>query len=588
MDVQIAVKDIQYSFGSEEVLPEVREFAEQAVMRKFNDEQDKFRVAVASGDIADCKEYAEEIGFDFLPSADYTKSFVENSELPEVKQEITKYCNTYMRNVRDLPKDTVVTIDNSFMGKDGADETAVRSALKEKYGVTVIDYTRARVAEKSDLIADNAYTKIGDMMKSNDYLTYLNLRASIEKYSSSNISLIYSQMPNAKAVMGLKAWNAFDRQVDKGSHGISIWQPTKREFKTERQIDDYIKKNIDYYDGDVNSKAAVNRKASLMKELEETGKAEMVTGFKLGCVFDVSQTTCNDRENDLYQAFLDRDKPLNAHLNNFEEVIKAISTASLAVGNAGMYKINIPINVPAEQQQDAIYKGVLDYTKQLLGEAPSAVKGIKSTTPLTGDMHEIEAIVAAHLICKHIGIDCDDKANIQLVTVMNNKMTEQTVTIGQRQMFMQAFDRACKLNDQFVKDFDKEMGVNLEQQKTDLKERAAQLMEERRNAAIAAAKMPPPRRETDPQNANRLIYRSKKGVKWGTIIQDEWRSQNTEYLLLEVEKNGKYLVDVTTNGNSQFLKDSDGEAIYFDKMPSRADVERLAKNQNKTKQVEYA
>lgn len=84
----------------------------------------------------------------------------------------------------------------------------------------ISSFEHAGVAEKKDILKQNAYEKVGDMIASKDFQTFLDLRASIEKYSSNNIAMIYLQKPDAKAVMGFHAWKALDRHVEAGQNAI--------------------------------------------------------------------------------------------------------------------------------------------------------------------------------------------------------------------------------------------------------------------------------------------------------------------------------------------------------------------------------
>ncbi|MGG3662945.1 ArdC-like ssDNA-binding domain-containing protein [Bacillus gobiensis] len=93
-----------------------------------------------------------------------------------------------------------------------------------------------------------------------DYLKYLNFVSKFPKRSIRNQMLIYMQKPDAQLVAGLKTWNKFGRQVNKGSQGIKIFAPIK---KKEKVIDE--------------------------KTQEEVEKS-VIKGFRMVNVFDVNDT----------------------------------------------------------------------------------------------------------------------------------------------------------------------------------------------------------------------------------------------------------------------------------------------------------
>ncbi|MCK1995475.1 thrombospondin type 3 repeat-containing protein [Peribacillus muralis] len=75
-----------------------------------------------------------------------------------------------------------------------------------------------------------------------DYMKYLNFVSKFPQRSLRNQMLIYMQKPDAHLVAGLKTWNKFGRQVNKGSEGIKIFAPIT---KKEKVIDEYTKKEVE-------------------------------------------------------------------------------------------------------------------------------------------------------------------------------------------------------------------------------------------------------------------------------------------------------------------------------------------------------
>lgn len=566
MEVQIVAKNISYGFEQDDTFKKVQQIAEKTASEIYKDEQDfqkeEYETMLADGDVSNYEEYKEEVGISDI-DVDYSKSFEENKNHPQIAKQINDLTNKYMCNVKDLPQNAVVSIDDSFLDEKGRpNEDAVRSALKEKFGteVNIANYDTAAKAEKKDILSQEAYDKVGEMIKSKDFQQYLDLRASIGKYSSKNISLIYLQKSDSKAVMGFNAWKKLDRHVDKGQQGISIWQPCKKELKTEQQVDKYIADN-EWEFGKPDSARAIKEKDELMKEIADKGKAEVNHGFRLGTVFDVAQTVPNDPSKDNIDRIINLDKPLNQDMTNYDDVIKSMKDAAVLAS----------FSVSAStSQQDALFEAIYQYADSLLKNSPDKVIGIKSDVPMKGDMHEVESVMSAHLICKHIGIECDDKSSLKLAEVFNkDNLSEEAVKIGKREMFTKSFDRACKVSDQFNKEFDKSFGYDLEAQRNAIKEEIAQ-----REAETA-------KKEAE-LSKNRIYFGTNKMQK-----TDEWKSDNKTYTLAQSEANSGFYVRVSDeNGKKALIKDENGKAAKFDKAPSRSEIEQLYQSQTKASEKE--
>ena len=456
--VNIAVKDISYTFDRDKIenMSVILSVAEGVAKEMYNDEKEFQTEEMAElkkqGIISNYDDYCEEVGIDSSDVDYINKSFEENRNHPDIIANINRLANKYIMNVLDMPKDTVVQIESSELDSKGQpNKQAVQLALNERYGnvASSIKFQAAHEAEKKDLLAQRAYDKIGEMIESKAFNSFLEIRASIEKYSSNNISLIFTQNPDVKAVMGYNAWKKFDRQVQAGEKSISIWMPISRELKTEKQVDSYLEKHKDDYPNPASTKQ------EMMQAIEDKGKYEVFSGYQLGSVFDISQTSCT-LEQDNYDELLHLKKPLNKDMDNYSEVASCVIDAGQLMP--------VHINDIGVSQQDSLYNAIYEYSEAVLRECPEKVKGIKSNIPFKGDMHTAESAISTYLVCKHIGIECDDNIGMRLAEAFKDKFSHESITIGRREMFLNAFDRACKLSDEFIKNFDK--CYDIEQQKT--------------------------------------------------------------------------------------------------------------------------
>ena len=573
----IAVKNIQYSYDQNDYYTAAHDVAVQKVEQAYQDEVDfqreEYEQMLVDGDIADMDDYKAYL--DLSPDdVDYSLPFEQNKDHPRIQAEIGELTQKYMANIHDVPRQAVVQIPDSEVDSKGKpNKQAVMEALQEKLGkggVHVQNYDTAGTADKKDILTQQAYESVSKMMQSNEYQQFLSLRASIQKYSHNNIALIYAQKPDAKAVMGYNAWQKLDRQVPKGGHGISIWQPCTGEKKTEKAIDAYIEQQkakfpyIYVTKPDGSCPKAEQLKERMMKELAEKGVATADYGFKLGTTFDISQTVPKDPTKDNLQDIVNLNKPLQGDLANYADVVKSMQDAATITPLSSVTpKAN-------ESQQEALFNALLDYADKVLKETPDKVVGIKSDTPLTGDMHKVETVMTAYMIAEHIGIDTADKAGLKLAEVFNKGLTEQAITVGKREMFMQAFDRAARLSDMFVRDFDKSFGIDLEAQR----EAVAKKLEEAQAQKAAADK----------------AYKDTHTVfgKTPVLITDKWqlnvgtdeKPKMATFTIGQNENTGSQFVKVSGIGvKTEYLKNDEGKPMKFTDKPDRDTCETLYANQ---------
>jgi hypothetical protein len=108
-------------------------------------------------------------------------------------------------------------------------------------------------------IHDQLVAAIEGLVSSEQWRAMLEVSARFHKYSFNNQLLIYLQSPEATRVCGYRAWQRLGRQVRKGERGIQILAPCRKRVETERD------------EGEVE-------------------RIEILTGFRVVHVFDISQT----------------------------------------------------------------------------------------------------------------------------------------------------------------------------------------------------------------------------------------------------------------------------------------------------------
>lgn len=361
-------------------------------------------------------------------------------------ERINERADRYLRNVIDLPTDVVVSIDKSLAD----DETALKAAIKDRYGYDVKSIEHFGNASNSDILKQKTFDAITDMYKSENYRKYLDLTANMNGYSINNTALVIAQKPNAEAVKGYNAWNDYGRNVGKGEKAIKIWCPVLKVLKTQADVEKYL----DIHSGDFGKKGSTkyeDEKKRLLDKIAVDGKTTVISGYSSGNVFDIRQTVPLDPNHDNLQELLDAihlNKPLLQSLENCADIIDCIEKVM------GVDKGSITFD-PELSEQENMYRTVKQYADEVLSTNPASVIGIKNDIPLVGDAHCLETSMSAYLIASHLGIECDEKAVLEMTQYMKDELSYDSIHTGRREMFTNAYTRATKFARQFDDAFDK-------------------------------------------------------------------------------------------------------------------------------------
>lgn len=129
--------------------------------------------------------------------------------------------------------------------------------------------------ERANKLVESIPQKIReDIYESGKYAQYLKAMSHFTSRSVNNNILIYSQRPDATLVEGFEKWKRLGRSVNPGAKGIQIIEPSPYKKKVEVPLLDDNGNEVIGYDGKV------------LTYTEE----RKIMGFKLGYVFDVSDT----------------------------------------------------------------------------------------------------------------------------------------------------------------------------------------------------------------------------------------------------------------------------------------------------------
>lgn len=466
-NVFVSCDNITYHFTDNDVISQARKLAINEVKKEFDkiksSELSLYEQALESGAVLSVEEYEEITGNEV---AKYLQDFDEYAH----ETEISSKTGTYLRNYYDLPYATVVEVPETT--KDSKD--ALKAMLENKFGVEVSDIGKVSGATKTDIAKMQSYDAVTNMMNSENYKQFLDLRASLNKYSFGNVSLIYSQKPDAQIVMSLTNWNnKFGRSVIAGEKGIGIYCPMgAKEIKTEKGVLSYLKdtksvKNADgtyskvdtYPYGKPDSAGYKLQYDLMMKEIKENGsyKSKDITGFTVGYTFDVSQTQMSQKskeagKEDNLEDIINLNKPIMADIVGDKDKIAEAMENIMSLSNGAIQYDN------GKSEADVIFDAVKNYSEHIFANSPSEVNGIKTNDISNRSVYEVETSISAYLVAKHLGIESADKVGLSLSKIIDNYPDERFLT-GKRSMFKEGFDRGVKFAEWFNEKYDKEMNL---------------------------------------------------------------------------------------------------------------------------------
>ena len=191
---------------------------------------------------------------------------------------------------RDLDGDGISNSDEMLQGTDPhnsasnlhkkQEDRERRTDVEVATGAIITDAIVAKSSEQtiSQLVADKDTKALAEHLKegmknyldSEQFKSFLDTMSKFHNYSLNNIHLLKMQNPNVSQVASFNKWKTdFERTVKKGSKALKIWVPYQ------------VKTKISANQNELSFSPSEN-------EMEQ--KEITVTRFKLGNVFDVSQT----------------------------------------------------------------------------------------------------------------------------------------------------------------------------------------------------------------------------------------------------------------------------------------------------------
>ena len=238
------------------------------------------------------KELSEKVEQTIVNVRDeFEKTQVKNSQdtLDNPYEKIYQYNRKDERD-RDLDGDGISNSDEMLQGTDPynaasnlhkkQEDRERRTDAEAETGAIITDAIVAKSSEQtiSQLVANKDTKALAEHLKegmknyldSEQFKSFLDTMSKFHNYSLNNIHFLKMQNPNVSQVASFNKWKTdFDRTVKKGSKALKIWVPYQ------------VKTSIPVHQKELDFTPAEN-------EMEQ--KEITVTRFKLGNVFDVSQT----------------------------------------------------------------------------------------------------------------------------------------------------------------------------------------------------------------------------------------------------------------------------------------------------------
>ena len=243
------------------------------------------------------------------------------------------------------------------------------------------DMTREERRAAAQARAQAALDRIGDgvrsVWESEEWAKWLRTLAKFHDYSLNNTMLIAMQMPEATRVASYRSWQRdFGRHVKRGERGIEVLVPMV-----------------------VKSKLGNDEQAT--QDDEENAERKRLLGFKVGHVFDVSQTEGEPLPEIASQ--------VSADVNDFDSLMGAIEAVS-------SYPIEVVDGLPPETNglfsrrmgYIAVRKGMPEgqTVKTALHELAHSVMHDANAEELPDrSMREVQAESVAYAVSASLGLD---------------------------------------------------------------------------------------------------------------------------------------------------------------------------------------
>lgn len=266
---------------------------------------------------------------------------------------------------------------------------------------------------KVEELTEKLQKGLHDYIESGKYAEILSVMSRFHSYSLNNCILIALQCPHASYVAGYKAWQTnFNRQVKKGAKSIRIISPCIRK-----------------------------------KKKDDDTEEDVITGFRQGYVFDISDTYQIPDKEEIQIGVPD----LQGNVENFRDFIRALEQiAPVTVRYALFDDMKVKGYFCEQDSEIVIQDGMTERqtVKTLVHEVAHSLLHTKAQLEDgTRDKRqiEIEAESVAFAVCTHYDITVDEYSFPYIVGWARGE--------GEKRV-MQSLDTIQKTADKIIKGID--------------------------------------------------------------------------------------------------------------------------------------
>lgn len=252
------------------------------------------------------------------------------------------------------------------------------------------DALNKKIQEYIDMLANETDEKAA----SAEIKRYLDFFAGFHQYSYHNKILIFLQMPNAKRVASYDTWKKKGRQVKKGEKGIMILVPIFRRGE--------------------NPKSKNNQTAD-----DDDKTIGSPIGFKVGNVFDISQTEAVSEEGEVPEVeWWTKGEPNSVAKKIYELVQDAAMAEGIRItrdeshntelGYSQGGRINVKSDLEGVQEAATL---IHEYAHELMHWRDKSKFYAGDETRASRALMELQAESVAYVVCKHYDLPVEHATN---------------------------------------------------------------------------------------------------------------------------------------------------------------------------------
>ncbi|WP_404467298.1 ArdC family protein [Planococcus rifietoensis] len=424
------------------------------------------------------------------------------------------------------------------------------------------------MSTKVDLteINDRLERNLEEMFQNNRFQDMLNVMASGHQYSFNNVLMIAGQNPEATMVRGFRQWQALGRHVNKGEKSIDILVPSFKKVEVQK---------VNEQTGEV----LRDRNGDPQSEVRQS-----ITGFRIGKVFDVSQTdgkeipnvrdfiqkdlTSPDSLKELYDRFIHQTNENSQPLTIREEAHEGQTYG----GYFSPQKEEIVINTAVSKSTEQKFRVLIhEYAHSQLHHKESDIKD------LPRGHKEAQAECAAYIVSQYYGFDTDLSSTGYIATWAQDLNLAKQAIKEVQDVSRATIEQVNSLQSEKIQDF--YQSINPEQVKESVETKLKLSLEDKptlqlldaKNGLVVFATVEQNERDqhfTLRTNTNRILPLSELDDRYavlnvlenkGQLVQEYQKVED----VLEVTKldEGKYAVTLEGGESSQrtFHKKAEGE-----------------------------